>query len=497
MGRGSMSAAGRPRVVMLLANEYVYDTRVSKQARSLTAWGCEVWVLAMGREGLPRLEDQDGVHVERIDGRLWAWWRLAPIAALWWCPPLLRRCLPRAADPAAVPGAAETGRPAAARDRAAPARRPEPGLLRRIAWRVTAPIKRLAGPVLLLGVNTHLAARALALRPDAVEAHDLNTLLGGALVKKLGGAALVYDSHELFLERNIAGRSRFLANLVWTPLERFGIRRCDAIMSVADGICDHLARRYGVARPEVVRNVQPWEPPGPRTRLLAEELAIPRGVPIVIYPGGITINRGLEALIDSAPHLEGAVYVIMGYARNEDYLRSLLRRAETLGVLSSKVFFREAVPMERVVEYVASADLGIVPTRKVCLSYAFEASNKIFHCVMAGVPLAMSDHPEKRLLAERYGIGVLFDETDPCRIARAVNGVLADREGYERLRRNCLAAARELNWESEERRLRGVFARVLGPRGPAPPERAAEAPGAPPARAERAAPAEKRCAATA
>ena len=81
---------------------------------------------------------------------------------------------------------------------------------------------------------------------------------------------------------------------------------------------------------------------------------------------------------------------------------------------------------------------------------------------MAGVPVAMSDHCEKRLLVEEYGIGVLFDETDPKEIARTVNETLDDREAYAVMRRNCLEAARVLNWEHEERNLRQIFADVLG-----------------------------------
>jgi glycosyltransferase involved in cell wall biosynthesis len=160
----------------------------------------------------------------------------------------------------------------------------------------------------------------------------------------------------------------------------------------------------------------------------------------------------------------------MGYARNADYLASLKQRAEKLGVMSSSVFFREAVPIDDVVRYVASADLGIVPTQNVCLSYFFESSNKIFHCVMAGVPVAMSDHREKRLLVEEYGIGVLFDETDPAEIARVVNQALDDREAYAVLRRNCLEAARVLNWEHEEHTLRQIFADLLGDRAAPVPQ---------------------------
>ena len=321
----------------------------------------------------------------------------------------------------------------------------------------------------LLAFNTCGVRCARALRPDVIQAHDLNTLLGGALVKRMLGVPLVYDSHELFLERNLGRRSRARDKLVWAPIERFCIHRCDAVFSVAESICLHLAMNYKIPEPHLIRNVQPYEPPAARITILAEELGIPEGIAIVLYPGAITIHRGLEEMIDSAPYLERAAYVIMGYAQNATYLASLRTRAGQRDVLDRRVFFREAVPIRDVVRYTASADLGIVPTQNICLSYLYESSNKIFHCLMAGVPVVMSDHAEKRMLVEKYRIGWLFDETDPRAIAATVNAALADRKAYDGVRQHCLRAARTLNWEHEEHRLRTIFADLLAGRMPPVP----------------------------
>ncbi|MBT8484161.1 MAG: hypothetical protein HKO59_11325, partial [Phycisphaerales bacterium] len=97
---------GRPRVVMVLANEFTHDTRVYKEAQSLIAWGCDVHVLAMTGVGLPVAEVQDGISVHRIDRPRGAVWRLPIAAAVWWCPPLLRRLFP-----AVPPPRAESSRP--------------------------------------------------------------------------------------------------------------------------------------------------------------------------------------------------------------------------------------------------------------------------------------------------------------------------------------------------------------------------------------------------
>ena len=86
--------------------------------------------------------------------------------------------------------------------------------------------------------------------------------------------------------------------------------------------------------------------------------------------------------------------------------------------------------------------------------------------MMAGIPLAMSDHYEKRLLVEKYDIGVLFDETNPTNIAIAVNEALADQSHYSKMRQNCLDAAKKMNWENEQEKLRNIFGELLGERSP-------------------------------
>ena len=483
---------------MLVANHFLHDTRVYKEARSLIEWGCEVHVIAMYDAALPTNEDVDGIYVHRVPMRRGDVVRLGAIIPWWWCRPVLSWLVgsPRENVPLEPASDPDTSVERSRRASTAVLRRVFAnipgarwtahtisrawGLLRRVTARVfgglnrrmtrvvrviTRRSKRVVPPSMrLLAMNVQFARHAIDLQPDVVQSHDLNALLGGTLVKRLTGVGLVYDSHELFLKRNIGNKSRARDNVIWAPIERFCIGKCDAVFSVAEGICDYLAKQYRIPKPQLIRNVQPYEPPGVRTTLLTDELGIPADRRIVIYPGAITINRGLEVMIDSAPYLNGAAYVIMGYARNADYLASLKQRATKLGVMSSSVFFREAVPIDDVVRYVASADLGIVPTQNVCLSYFFESSNKIFHCVMAGVPVVMSDHLEKRLLVEEYGIGVLFDETDPKEIARVVNQTLDVRDAYAVMRRNCLQAARVLNWEHEEHTLRQIFADLLGDR---------------------------------
>lgn len=516
----------KPRVVMLLLNPFEHDTRVYKQAQSLIAWGCEVHIVALTKKGLPLEEVIDGIQVHRVTAprrdlwrtlRAWRVARRGPDAILSALsvdesePTPTEAVAAKSANPGddargprfdrfidhlrrerhtlrqrgqtglrlaaldlSAIGYRMLGRPRSAHAaRVARAARITrlPATARKTAKRVVKSVSNVKHTALRpVSLNGVLAERAIALEPDVIEAHDLNTLLAGFLAKRVTGAPLIYDSHELYLERNIGDRVRWWDKAGWSPIESQCIRDCDAVMTVAEGICRHLEGQYGLDEVVLLRNVQPWEPPADRSTLLADDLGIAPETPIILYPGAITINRGLEQLIDAAPRLRHGVVVIMGYAGNAKYGEEIRERARTNGSLGKSVFFRDAVPVQEVSRYVASATLGVVPTQGICLSYRFESSNKIFHCLMAGVPIVGSDHPEKRLLIERWKTGRLFDETDPREIARVIDETLADSSELQRMRSACIRAARELNWEHEEHRLRTVFKNVLGSAiGPVPP----------------------------
>jgi glycosyltransferase involved in cell wall biosynthesis len=337
------------------------------------------------------------------------------------------------------------------------------GKVRKVIRVVTSGAKRLVvrvAPTQIrqVGMNVTLAEAIVALKPDIVHCHDLNTLVAGMLVKKTLGVPVVYDSHELFLERNLSGRSRRIDRLQWGPIERRLIHHCASVSTVAEGICRHLENQYGLNEVVLIRNVQPSEPLPSPTRILSKSLGIDPARPVLLYAGAILRNRGIEHMIEAASvGRDDLAWVVMGYAQDETYMATLKAHAEELGVLGRTIFFHEAVAPGEVVRYCASADVSVIPTQRVCLSYEFEASNKIFHSVMARVPVAMSNHIEKRLLVERYGIGVLFDETDPQSIAETVASLLDDRVAYAAACEACDRASGELNWEHEERKLLAMF----------------------------------------
>lgn len=471
-------------VWFLVFNSFVRDARVLREATTLTAAGYQVTVLATGDASLPQDEDQGGVRVVRLT--------LLPLHQRVFAKPK------PPAPPAPTPAAA--GEPATPRA-PSPARRlfvrqwrrwigtPPPApmkqLRRQLKLRLIAPAQRLRRRVArACRLAARASARAFLLpfarelryfdyyrraldtvgtrRCDVVHAHDLNTLPAAWWLARRQRARLVYDSHELYLDRNRRPPRTRTNRLLVRLLERFLVRRCDAVITVNESLASLLAQRYRVPTPVVVMNTPSRRGPqqGAAAPSLRALLAIPPDRRILLYCGFITFHRGLPNLIRSLHHLPDCHVVLMGFG-SDRYLAEIdeVVTAEGLVGRCSRI---GPVPPEQVPDVAASADLGVAPIENSCLSYYYCAPNKLFEYLHGGLPVIASDFPELAAVIARYRVGATFDPADPRDIARAARQVLdSDPAELAAMRARAREAAGHFSWENESAKLLGVY-RELG-----------------------------------
>ena len=423
---------------MLLANNFTYDSRVKREARSLAACGCEVIVLAMGESDLSEDERPDSFEVQRWAASARSFPRLVAAVVCWSVRPLMRWLLgmrPRA----------ET----ASRHLADKRRWPLPAI------------------VTQLGFNAELARRACMLEPDVVHSHDLDTLFAGVLVKRLTGAKLVYDSHELYLHRSGA---TWRTNLIWRWIESFGTgdglwrarsRVPDEFITVNEEIAAEL-RRIHRRLPEavIVKNAiaQPDHLVRSNGRLHAATGLDP-SQRLLLYHGGLVQGRGLEALVQAGPLLpKGWSVVLMGGGAQEHALRELAKRTDPT---CERIHFVPAVPYETLLEWVAGATLGIIAYDNVCMNHWLCSPNKLWEYPGAGVPALVSPFPLLRRVVERNDIGWLLpDPITPAGIAETVTTI--SQRDLHRKQQNCQAFIKHDNWSKYEAHLMECYERLLG-----------------------------------
>ncbi len=428
----------RPVICMFVRNAFRNDSRVTREALTLSEEGFDVVVFgAVARREDAEESSQGPIRVVRV--------AIPTVvsAVVRTLRRLLRPVARRRAGKRPAPGAPLVP---ATTDASAPAA-PLQQRVRRGAFNLVMPIHRFAQGI---AFARRAGAGAAALRPAAYHCHDLNALPAGLWARRLFPAPVVYDSHELWPHRSRPD-PRPWKTWILERADRSLSRRADAVITVSEPIALRM-ERYGLSGVTVVRNVPPlsWRVPPPDPAI-AEGLSRPR----LGYVGGIQPNRGLEQIIDAMPLIRGASLFAVGPGRT-DYVAALQRRADRRGV-SRRVRFLEPVPLEAVVPTIASADVGLCLFQPTFLSQRLTLPNKLFEYVHAGVPVLASDFPGWRQIVEKYGIGEVCDPRDPDAIARAVTGLLARPDELQRMRAAASTAAQELSWENERAKLLDVY----------------------------------------
>lgn len=298
--------------------------------------------------------------------------------------------------------------------------------------------------------------RAAALKPRIIHAHDLNALPPAYRAAKKTGAKLIYDSHELALERNAVQRRPAWEKRAWEKIEEYIIKKCDGVITVSPGIARELARRYNIEEPHVIMNCPAYKKIS-RRNLIREKLGLAREDIIILYQGIIAPNRGLEELIAACGHLPPR-YKVAILGTDSGHRRTLEEMAGKLG-LRARVFFLGPVPVEQVLDYVASADLGTCLVNPEVLSHKLTLPNKLFECMAAGIPLITSEPYGE--LVENAGCGRACSSRDPGAIASAIEDIMSDREGYEKMSLNAIRAAKStFNWQNESQKLLQLYAKI-------------------------------------
>jgi len=292
---------------------------------------------------------------------------------------------------------------------------------------------------------------------NVFHAHDLNTLPVAWLCSRLSKAKLVYDSHELWLDRprhrSRSKLNRFLVKII----ESFLIRRTEANIIAGESSANVLSERYGIVRPTVVLNTPPYFA-AERSRVLRDSLNIPEHERIVLYIGRISYHRGLEEEIKSLKYLSQCHLVAMGFGPDHYvyHLKSIIARQG----LTDRVHFIEPVPFTEVTRYASSADVGVILSKNIGLSYFYISPNKLFECIVGGLPVVGSNFPDLKRVIEGYRLGVTCDPESPREIAAAIDYILSDSGRYEEMRKNALEAGKVFNWENESKKLVALYERL-------------------------------------
>jgi len=348
---------------------------------------------------------------------------------------------------------------------------------------IEAPALSLAGRAgrILSGLSFSRQAASVArrTRPGLVQANDWNTMWAGLAIKLGYGARLVYDTHELWPDRN--GRWEWRPWLV--AAEALFVRAADEVVTSSSGYADVLAARYRIPRPTVVRNI-PERVPGPllpsdecpaparistgpvsRSRVPAgrvshgvrAQVGGPLSPARVVYVGGLMPGRGLEQMIDALPLLPDVRLCAIGPGAPR-YRAGLLARAAAAGV-GERIVLRAPVAPGEVHRALTGASAGLCLIQPICRSYELSLPNKLFEYAAARVPVLASEVPVIAAVVRANGLGEVVPDGGPRAIAASL-GRLLEPDGWRRAAERAGAFAEAHDWPDEARALAGVYRRA-------------------------------------
>lgn len=288
-------------------------------------------------------------------------------------------------------------------------------------------------------------------RPQLVLCHDYFTTDVALAVGRRARAPVSVDCHEYAL-------GQYVHDERWMRWHRPVVKalqdglypRVDGITTVCEGIADLISSEHTLKqRARVVRSMpfysaQPFRDTG--------------DVVTVLYHGEIFPTRMLHVAVRSLrlwrPEFR---LVLRGYA-DKSYVELLHKIASETGV-SERLVIEPPVPFDQIVPAANRADVGYFVHLDESPQRRFALPNKFFEYVMAGLALVVSDMPEMARLVGEHELGVLVPQCDEESIARTINAL--DRPAIDRMKRNSLKAAEELNWDHEKGKMLAFYEEIL------------------------------------
>lgn len=381
----------KPQVVMLLDNQFVMDKRVLREAKALVQAGFPVTLYAVKDASLPSEEVIEGIRVKRIF---------------------------------------DTG---------------------------IFDIKKINN-------RQHIAEKLSKEKIDILHCHDWTMLNIGSRIKKINSQiVLIYDSHELFYSwpLNYSNRNSLwiqLKSIIVRKLEIFREKKCassiDHLITVSASFGERLKQHFHYSKdPVIVKNIAEYEDVPAQSNYLHQRFNIPATTKIIVnFSLNIYLkSRNLEEVINQIANVEGVALVII--CKEGGNKKEIMQMVKDRNI--KNIFFHEAIYDKDIMRVLSSADIGLVSTwNKKYLSYWLGLENKIFHYVIAELPILATAQPEHLQVVEKYNLGVCVNADEEKAYLKGYYDIISQ---YDEYKNNITETRKFLHWDNEKIKLLQLY----------------------------------------
>jgi glycosyltransferase involved in cell wall biosynthesis len=391
-------------IIIVYKEDYPWDVRVEKLAKSLSESGNSVTIVARNLDQKPTNEVINGLRISRLPrtNRLPKVLRKLANVPLWFNPIWL--------------------------------------------YTILKAIKGLSQPVIIV--------------------RDLPLVQAATVIARFKQAKVVFDMAEVYPEMyksaaQYSNRS-WLENIVKNPriaarYEKTVLPKVDHIIVMIEESRDRLLA-MGVPQEKItiVSNTPPIDKyHGNRHKHKDETLRI-------VYVGFLTELRGLDLLIEAVARYikkgnpQKTIQVdIVGKGESKEKLINLARELN----IEESVRVHGWLSQEEVDQLMTSANVGAL-TYRVCGHWNHTIPNKIFDYMLAGLPVLTTEVLPIQRIVKEANCGLVCKNLDPADIAEKLD-YLRNPDIREKLGENGYNIVLEkYNWESDRSRLHGVIKKL-------------------------------------
>ena len=286
---------------------------------------------------------------------------------------------------------------------------------------------------------------------EMINCHSLSALPLCVLLKFRHKCLLIYEPHELETEtKGCKGGRKIFARIV----EKFFFKFADQLIVVSHSIAKAYKQMYRMrSTPPVVLNCPNYIAPI-RTNIFRKHFGIDSNATIFLYQGDLSEGRGVSVILEAFKNSTdpNKVIVFMGSGPLEGEIRNA-------SLNNNNIFYHPAVPHNVVLNYTASADVGLHFIQNTCLNHYYCMPNKLFEYLMAGLPVIVSDMYDMSSFVKQTGTGVIVCDDKSESIIGAIYQL--DEIGTAAIKKNVFESAKEHCWETQEKVLAITYDKLL------------------------------------
>ncbi len=301
-----------------------------------------------------------------------------------------------------------------------------------------------------------VAKKIIALSPNIIHCHDLDSLREGVNASKKLGVPLIYDSHEDWPALEYARGSKLMYHLT-SNYEKRHLKHVDHIITVNRT----LEKKFSKFKNTTVLFNYPSKSfieSAARVSALKAKYELENKI-VIMYHGIISDKKGIIELIASASQLlkdhDNLKFIVIGPAY-EQYLERVKEKG-----IERHFIFTGAVEYNEIASYLKLADIYysvLRPTKQYILSTPI----KVFEAMAVGIPIiANAEFPELKSIIEKSQAGILV-HNNVKEIVKGLENFIEDPEKRERIGLNARKAAeQEYVWEAQDPKLLKVYRGLL------------------------------------